>query len=456
MNISQAISQQRIFFSTGVTLSYSYRRNALNKLKNAITSHEQDIFDALRSDLGKSDFESYMSEVGLVLEELSFAEKHLKKWVKPIRKKTPLAQFHAKSFMYSEPYGCVLLMSPWNYPFMLSLTPLIGAICAGNCVTIKPSAYSSAVSAVIKKIISSAFDETYINVIEGGRRENSALLEEKFDFIFFTGSVSVGGLVMEKASKHLTPVILELGGKSPCIVDETADIKIAAKRIAFGKYLNCGQTCVAPDYLLIHQSVEKQFLKYFVEYITEFFGDNPLNNPNYGHIINDIHYTRILNLIKKSGEIYFGGESNDSLQISPTVLTDVKLTDPVMKEEIFGPVLPVIPFSHISQAIDVIKSYPKPLSLYLFTQNKQTENKFLTSVSFGGGCINDTLIHLATPHMSFGGVGDSGMGGYHGHLSFKAFSHEKSIVKKYTWFDLNIRYHPYSSQKFKILRKFMK
>lgn len=456
MSITQNVEQQRIFFSTGVTLSYEYRKNALEKLRRAITTHESEIFEALKADLGKSNFESYMCEVGLVLDELTFAQKNLKKWMKPQNRKTPFSQFHAKSFVCSEPYGCVLLMSPWNYPFMLTLSPLIGAICAGNCITIKPSAYSSSVSTIIKKLLSSCFDVAYINVIEGGRHENSALLEEKFDFIFFTGSVSVGGIVMEKASKHLTPVILELGGKSPCIVDKTADIKLAAKRIAFGKYLNCGQTCVAPDYLLIHDSVKDEFLKYLVNYIVEFFGANPLDNSNYGHIINETHHNRILNLINKSGEIYYGGESNQRLQISPTILTEVDLYDPVMKEEIFGPVLPVIPFKSIEQAINIIKGYAKPLALYLFTKSKAVENTFLTSVSFGGGCINDTVVHLATTHMGFGGVGDSGMGTYHGHLSFKAFSHEKSIMKKYTWFDLNVRYHPYSDKKLNILRKFMK
>lgn len=456
MNIANIVSSQREYFNSGITKSYEYRQEALTKLKKVIIENEQAINAALFADLGKSDFEGYMTEIGMVLTEITFAQKHLKSWMRKKHALTPLAQFYASSFMVAQPYGLVLVMSPWNYPFMLTLDPIVGAICAGNCVTVKPSAYAPKTSAVIAKIIAQAFDPLYVSVIEGGRAENTALLEERFDFIFFTGSVEVGKLVMEKASKNLTPVVLELGGKSPCIIEKTANLKLAARRVAFGKYLNAGQTCVAPDYLLIDRTVKTEFLRYLKIALNDFFGPEPLLCQNYGHIVNEHHFNRLCNLIKSDGKVFYGGNSNEHLQIEPTVICDVTLESPVMQEEIFGPILPVIEFEYISDAIKIITEMPKPLALYLFTTDKKIENRFLTETSFGGGCINDTIIHLATSQMPFGGVGNSGMGSYHGKFSFETFSHRASIVKKANFMDLPIRYQPYTSKKFSLLRLFMK
>lgn len=453
--MGEAVANARQYFNTGVTLARDYRQEALAKLRRAIVENEADILQALNEDLGKSRFEGYMCEIGLVLDELSYAEKHLAKLMRPKKAITPLAQFAAKSFVCAEPYGVALIMSPWNYPFMLTLDPLIGAIAAGNCAIVKPSAYAKSTSAVIKKILSEAFDSKYISVIEGGRAENAALLEERFDVIFFTGSVNVGKLVMEKASANLTPVLLELGGKSPCIVDETANMKLAAKRIVFGKFLNCGQTCVAPDYLLVHESVKDKLIEYMKLEVTAFFSENPLEYADYGHIVNEHHFKRLMSLMD-SGKIIIGGKCNSRLQIEPTILDEVSLDSPVMQEEIFGPILPIISFNNIEEAINIVKSKPKPLALYLFTTSKVCENNILRNVSFGGGCVNDTIIHLATTHMGFGGVGESGMGSYHGALSFGAFSHYKSIVRKANFIDMPIRYQPYTKIKERLLRLFMR
>lgn len=397
-----------------------------------------------------------MCEVGLTLSELRFVRKHINSWSKTRTVRTPLAQFHGKSFTVQEPYGVVLVMSPWNYPVLLTLEPLIGALAAGNCCIVKPSAYSPATSQVITQLIGETFPKGYVAVVEGGREENQNLLEQTFDYIFFTGSVNVGKLVMEKASAHLTPVTLELGGKSPCIIDHTANLKLAAKRIVFGKYLNCGQTCVAPDYVLIEPGVKDRFLKYVKREIIRMYGNDPLSNPTYGKMINQKHFDRVLRLIHSTKTVY-GGESNaDTLQIAPTILDRVTEEDAVMQEEIFGPVLPILTVSSMDEAYAFVKKRPQPLALYLFTSDKKTEKRFLKKVPFGGGCVNDTIIHLATPYMGFGGVGNSGMGSYHGKKSFETFSHEKSIVKKYTWIDLPLRYPPYNKLKEKLVRMFVK
>ncbi|MBS6367805.1 MAG: aldehyde dehydrogenase, partial [Clostridiales bacterium] len=418
--------------------------------------YEDEIHAALHQDLGKSVSESYMCETGMTLSELRYVRKHLRDWVKSRRVRTPMSQFHAKSFTVQEPYGVVLIMSPWNYPFMLCMEPLIGAIAAGNCCVLKPSAYSPATSQVIRKIISETFETQYITVVEGGRKENTALLEQHFDYIFFTGGVNVGKQVMEKAARHLTPVTLELGGKSPCVVDKTADLPLAARRLAFGKYLNLGQTCVAPDYLLIDREIKDTFLELLQREITEQFGSRPLENPDYGKIINEKHFRRLQGLIDPA-KVVIGGEMNEqTLQIAPTVLDHVTEADPVMGEEIFGPVLPVLTYRSVEEAVRMIRRRPHPLALYLFTNDAQTEDYFLRFVPFGGGCINDTIIHLATSRMGFGGVGQSGMGSYHGKKSFETFSHEKSIVKKYNWIDLPVRYQPYTRKKQNMLRFFLK
>ncbi len=456
MEISNLVEKQRKYFAAGATKNMDTRIWVLKKLHRAIRSHQSELAQAMRTDLGKSASESYMCEIGLTLSELSFQIRHLKKWARPKRHMTDLANFHGRSFSLREPYGCVLVMSPWNYPFLLCMEPLIGAIAAGNCCILKPSAYSPATSAAIKALIQEVFPEEYAAVIEGGRAENSALLEERFDYIFFTGGVTVGKLVMEKAAVHLTPVTLELGGKSPCIVDKTSDLKLAAARIAFGKYLNCGQTCVAPDYLLIHRSVKEAFLDHLSRMITEMYGSHPLDNPDYGKIINQKHFQRLVNLMTPEKVIYGGATDPASLRIAPAIMDHVTREDAVMQEEIFGPILPVIAFDDIEEAFRFVLEGEKPLAAYLFTGDKKTEKHFLDRISFGGGCINDTVVHLATSRMGFGGVGCSGMGSYHERRSFETFTHEKNILKKYGWIDLPLRYQPHGKTKDKIIRMFLK
>ena len=456
MDIQALVTAQRAYFNTGATLPLSARRAALQRLREAITAHERDITAALRSDLNKSPTESYMCEIGMTLSELRFVERHLDGWARDRRHLTPLAQFPAKSLTVSEPYGVVLIMSPWNYPFLLTVEPLIGAIAAGNCCVVKPSAYSPATSAVLRDILAECFPPEFVAVVEGGRAENQALLDQKFDYIFFTGGVEVGKEVMSKAAKHLTPVTLELGGKSPCIVDRTARLDLAAKRIVFGKLLNCGQTCVAPDYLLIDRRVKDRFLEYVKRWITVMYGQNPLDNDGYVRMVNRKHFDRVMGLIDPAKVVFGGRGDPETLKIQPTVLDNVSPEDPVMQEEIFGPVLPVLTFDQIGEALDFVNARPRPLALYLFSQEKSTQERFLRRTSFGGGCINDTVIHLATSRMGFGGVGASGMGSYHGRDSFETFSHRKSVVKKSTLLDLPVRYAPYSPGKDRLLRLFLR
>ena len=456
MDIQALVSAQRAYFNTGATLPLSARRAALQRLREAITAHERDITAALRSDLNKSPTESYMCEVGLTLSELSFVEKRLARWMADRPHLTPLAQFPAKSLTVSEPYGVVLIMSPWNYPFLLTVEPLIGAIAAGNCCVVKPSAYSPATSAVLRGILAECFPLEFVAVVEGGRAENQALLDQKFDYIFFTGGVEVGKEVMTRAARHLTPVTLELGGKSPCIVDSTARLDLAAKRLVFGKLLNCGQTCVAPDYLLIDRRVKAPFLAYVQRWITVMYGENPLDNDGYVRMVNRKHFDRVMGLIDPAKVVFGGRGDPETLKIQPTVLDNVSPQDPVMQEEIFGPVLPVLTFDQIGEALDFVNARPRPLALYLFSQEKSTQERFLRRTSFGGGCINDTVIHLATSRMGFGGVGASGMGSYHGRDSFETFSHRKSVVKKSTLLDLPVRYAPYGPGKDRLLRLFLR
>lgn len=453
-DIKEIVNRQRAYYSKEETLDLSFRLNALKKLKASIQNHENDIYDALKKDLNKAPFESYASEIGLVLTELKDAIQNLYHWSRKKRVRTPLVHFKSTSYIVSEPYGVVLIMSPWNYPFQLTLAPLIGAIAGGNCAVVKPSAYSPCTSAIIRDMIRECFKDNYITVIEGGREANQELLKEKFDYIFFTGSVAVGKFVMESASKNLTPVTLELGGKSPCIVNKDADIDLAAKRIIWGKTLNSGQTCVSPDYLLVHREVKEELLAAMKKYIHRFYGDEPCTNEEVPRIINEKHFNRLIQLMS-GAQIVTGGDWNDAtFQISPTILDHVTWDDPVMKEEIFGPILPVMEFSDISEVITMVNSHPKPLALYLFTKNKELEQRIVRCVPFGGGCINDTLVHLATSYMPFGGVGNSGMGGYHGKWSFDTFTHKKSILKKSNWIDINIRYAPYKD-KLKLLKKIL-
>jgi len=456
VEIKAIVEKQKYFFEKGNTLPVEKRIAALKNLYAAVKAHEKEITDALTADLGKSAFEGFMCEAGLVMSEISYMIKHTRKFAKDSPRVTCLTNFAAKSFVKASPYGNVLIMSPWNYPFLLTIDPLVDAVAAGNTCVVKPSAYSPATSAVIAKLIAECFDPEYVAVVTGGRAENQCLLEQKFDYIFFTGSQGVGKEVLRKAAEYLTPVTLELGGKSPCIIDSSAKIPLAAKRITWGKYLNCGQTCVAPDYVLCQESVKEQFVSELKNQIKIQFGDNPLENPNYGKIINAKHFERVRGLID-AGKIAVGGKSNaESLKIEPTVLDNVTWDDAVMGEEIFGPILPILTYKNEDELYKIVNGHQKPLALYLFTQNKGLQKRVLTRCSFGGGCINDVVVHLATNNMGFGGVGESGMGAYHGKVGFDTFSHKKSIVDKKTWIDINMRYQPYNKSKESLVRMFLK
>lgn len=455
MNVKEILDKQRLFYGTGKTKEMSYRIKNLKLLYKSIQKYENDIMEALKLDLNKAPFEGYATEIGMVLEEISYMLKHMEGFLKAKRVRTPLAQFPSVSKIYKEPYGNVLIIAPWNYPFLLSISPLVGAIACGNCVIIKPSNHSPATSSVIKRIIEDTFDEDYITVIEGGREANQSLLDNKFDLIFFTGSKHVGKIVMEKAAQNLTPVVLELGGKSPCIIDKTADLKIAGKRVAWGKGVNAGQTCVAPDYLLVHKDVKSDFVNELKKNIEIIFGSKAEENLEFPKIINRKHFDRLNGLIE-TGKVIYGGKANEKTnQIGFTLMDNVGWDDPIMQEEIFGPILPIIVYEDLNEAIKLINNRPKPLALYLFTKSKEIEKKIIKEVSYGGGCINDTIIHLATSHMGFGGVGESGMGSYHGKASIDTFSHSKSVLKKSNFIDLPVRYPPYG-KKLKLLKKIMK
>lgn len=454
--INSLVNRQRKYFQTGATLPVSTRISALRRLYDAISKHEKEINEALRKDLGKSGFESYMCETGMVLEELSYMLKHTPRFAREKRVRTPLAQFHSRSCQKPSPYGVTLIMSPWNYPFMLTLSPLADALAAGNTAVVKPSAYSPHTSDVILRILSQCFEPKYVTVVTGGRAENTCLLREHFDYIFFTGSQTVGKEVMRNAAEHLTPVTLELGGKSPCIVDQTANIKLAARRIVFGKYLNCGQTCVAPDYIYCHRSAKDKLVSEVKKQIQKQYGKQPLSNPDYGKIINEKHFDRILGLIDKKKVVHGGSSDRKALRIEPTVLDNVTFSDAVMQEEIFGPVMPILVFDSLDEVIRNVNAMPHPLALYLFTSDNAAAKKVTSRCGFGGGCINDTIIHLATTEMGFGGFGESGMGAYHGKIGFDTFSHYKSIVDKKTWIDLPMRYQPYRKMHEKMVRFFLK
>lgn len=454
MDIHEIVESEKHFFRTGVTRGVDFRIDMLKKFRKAIIENDELISAALKADLNKQPFESYMCETGLLLEEINFHIKRLKKWSKTRRVKSGIGQLPGKSYICPEPYGVVLIMAPWNYPVQLCLMPLVGAISAGNCAVVKPSAYAPESSRVISKLIESAFPTGFVTAVEGGRDANKALLDEPFDYIFFTGSVAVGKTVMEAAAKRLTPVTLELGGKSPIIVDETANLPLAARRIAFGKVLNAGQTCVAPDYLMIEKSVEAPFIEEYKKALADFFPDGDMSGMV--RIINDKHFERVCNILDNSGNVVIGGARDAETRfIEPAVLTDVPIDSPAMQQEIFGPVLPVLPYEKLDDCIDFIRSRPKPLALYIFSENKMNQEKVLNSCSFGGGCINDTVIHLASSHMSFGGVGESGMGSYHGKKSFDTFTHYRSVLKQGK-LDVKLRYFPYKSGKEKITRMILK
>lgn len=443
MQIEEILQKQRRYFQSGATLPVSVRIQALKKLRNAVKKYEKEIGQALAADLGKSDFEGFMCETGLVCSELSYLIKHVRGYAGEKTVRTPLTQFAARSYVKSSPYGNVLIMSPWNYPFLLTMDPLADALAAGNTAVLKPSAYAPATGALMESIITECFDPQYVAVVTGGRQENTALLSQKFDMVFFTGSQAVGKEVLRHAAENLTPAVLELGGKSPCIVDRSAKLPLAAKRIVFGKFLNCGQTCVAPDYILCHEDVKAELIQELKKQIKRQYGDAPLRNPDYGRIVNQKHFDRICRLIDPDGVVIGGNGNRQTLQIAPTLLDHVTWEDPVMQEEIFGPLLPVLTYKTLDEVYAMLADRPKPLALYLFAENKDVIREVTRRCRYGGGCVNDCVIHLATSHMGFGGVGESGMGAYHGKRGFDAFSHQKSILDKKTWMDLPMRYQPY-------------
>ena len=454
--IAALTATQRTYFKSGATRPLAARRAALTSLYRAIKENEQAIAAALSADLGKSHFEGFMCEIGLVLGEITHMKKHLTRFAKPRRVKTPLAQFPSKSYVLPSPLGNTLIMSPWNYPFLLTVGPLVDAIAAGNTAIVKPSAYAPATAALLERLLGEVFDKAHVAVVTGGRQENASLLLQKFDLVFFTGSEAVGREVLRHTAEHLTPTILELGGKSPCIIDKSANIALAAKRVAFGKFLNCGQTCVAPDYVLCHHTVKDAFVKALKEEIVRQFGSAPLESPDYGKIINEKHFNRLLGLIAPEKVVHGGTYHSETLKIAPTVMDNVTREDAVMGEEIFGPILPILTFDEREEIYRTVEAGGKPLALYVFAEDTRVANEITERLSFGGGCINDVVIHLATTEMGFGGVGESGMGAYHGKRGFDSFSHLKSIVKKSTKLDLPMRYQPYRKSYFSLLRKFLK
>ena len=449
------LNAQKEYFKTGETLSYKFRRTQLKKLREAIISNETKILKALKEDLGKNEIEGYMCEVGLVLGEIDFILKNMKKYMRRNRVLTGLANFPAKSYTKAYPKGSILIMSPWNYPFMLTIEPLVDAMAAGNTAIVKPSAYSPATSQVIFDLLTQTFKPEYINVVMGGRAVNQDLLTLPFEHIFFTGSKTVGHEVLKQAEKNMVPVTLELGGKSPCIVTESAKIKLAAKRIVFGKFMNVGQTCVAPDYVLVHESVKDELLKEIINQIKVQYGESPLEDDLYGKIISEKHFNNTLKFLENQ-EITYGGKSNaETLKIEPTIIDGPSLDSLVMQEEIFAPILPIVTYKTLEEALKIIRRNDTPLALYLFTEKTSDRDFFFNSVQFGGGCLNDTIMHLATSRLAFGGVGESGLGAYHGKRGFDTFSHYKSIVEKSTTIDVPVRYRPHTKFKRKIIEKML-
>ncbi len=450
------VACQRDYFHRNETLDLTFRRDALLRLQQAIREREADIQAALYADLGKCAQESYMCETGMVLSELRHMLAHLARYARRQYVPTPMAQFPAVSFAQKRPFGVVLIMSPWNYPFLLTMQPLIGAIAAGNCAVVKPSAYAPSTSGLIRDILAACFPQEHVAVVEGGRAENQALLDQRFDKIFFTGGAVVGREVLRRAAAHLTPVTLELGGKSPVVVDETADIPLTARRIAFGKLLNAGQTCVAPDYVLAHRAVKNALVDALRDEFARMVGDDPLQNPIYPHLVSRKHYDRVMGLIDPARLVCGGQGDPQTLRVEPTILEGVLPTDAVMQEEIFGPVLPILEVEGVDEAIAFIRERETPLACYLFTEDRAVKRRFLRETPFGGGCVNDTIIHLATDHLPFGGMGASGMGRYHGRYSFDCFSHTAGVVDKATWLDLPMRYAPYREKMMRLVRFFLK
>lgn len=455
MEIQSILQRQKLFFDTGKTKDLDYRINQLSQLKNSIIKYEEEILAALEKDLGKPAFEGYATEIGFLLNSINHVMKNLKKWAKKKRIKTPIHQLNSKSFIKMEPYGIVLIIGPFNYPFQLTMEPMIGGMAAGNTVILKPSEHTPNTEKVIEKIIEETFDPQYIALFTGGKEITTKLINSSVDYIFFTGSVPVGKVVMEAAAKNLVPVTLELGGKSPVIVDKTANMDRAAKRIIWGKFLNVGQTCVAPDYIYVHDEVKNNLIEALKRTINSFYGNNPKESGDYGKVIHERALNRLVNLMDKNKVIFGGDYDRESLYMAPTIMTNVTWEDQVMSEEIFGPILPILSYNCLDQVIKEINGRPKPLALYLFTEDQDIENKIIEEISYGSGAINDTISQVASHYMPFGGVGSSGMGAYHGKYSFETFSHAKGILKKSTKFDFKLIYPPYKD-KINLLRKILK
>ena len=459
-DVEAAAQKMRDFFLTGTPMHVPYRRQALEKLRGWLRANEERVLDALQQDLGKAPFEGYATELGIVYDEITLMLKHLNKWSRPKRVASPLVHFHSTSKVYPSPLGVVLVLSPWNYPLQLALVPMVDAIAAGNCVALKPSRTSKATSALLIEMIAEVFPPEFVCGFPGSGEMNDWLLEVRWDQIFFTGSPNVGHTIMQAATKFLTPVVLELGGKSPCIVDETANIKRAAQRIAWGKGINCGQTCVAPDYFLVHENVVDQFIPQLDAAFHQYYGENILQCDEWPHMISRRHFDRVMGLIENrnpDARVAFGGHGDpETLRIEPTCLTGVTLDDPVMGEEIFGPVIPIITYRSLDQAFEIVRHFEKPLACYIFSEDKQIQHRVLTTLPFGGATVNDVVIHLANNHMGFGGVGNSGMGAYHGKVGFDCFTHYKSTLRKGTWFELPVRNPPFDDMKMKIVKMMMK
>lgn len=443
--IGEIIQRQRQFFESGQTRTYEFRLAQLRALKQAIQEEQAAILVALQADLHKPELEAYLTEIG-VIKEINHAIKHLKAWMRPRSVAIPLEQQPARGRIYPEPLGAVLIIGPWNYPFQLMISPLVGAIAAGNCALLKPSELAPHTSQIVARLIAKTFDPAYITVVEGGVAVSQAILAERFDHIFFTGGTAIGKVVMTAAAQHLTPVTLELGGKSPCIVDRDVQLEYTARRIVWGKFLNAGQTCIAPDYLLVDRQIQPALLTAMQTAIREFYGDDPAQSPDYGRIISDRHFQRLSHYLQ-DGQVLIGGQTNPAERyIAPTILDQVSLEAGVMQDEIFGPILPVIAYDRIEEAIRLIRSKSKPLALYIFSRNKEFQDRILQQTSSGGVCINDTIMQIAPSTLPFGGVGDSGIGSYHGKASFDTFSHYKSVMVKNFWIDVKWRYAPYAGK----------
>jgi len=455
--IRDKFNNSKAFFNTHKTKNLKFRKQQLKLLSKNIKNHENELLDALYKDLGKSKVEAYATEIGMLLKSIKLMRKELKNWSKTKQTDTPLYLFPTKSYIKKEPYGTVLIIGPFNYPVQLVFEPLIGAIAAGNTAIVKPSELTPHVAIVIKDIIEDTFDEAYVSVVEGGIEETQTLLSLPFDYMFFTGSEKVGKIVYEAAARKLIPVTLELGGKSPVIVDDTANIKVASERISFGKFTNAGQTCVAPDYILVQRKVKNDLIKALKKTITEFYGENIEKSPDFGRIVNQKHFNRLNDLIQihKDNVVFGGNSSKKDLYIEPTLLDNITNDNKIMKEEIFGPILPIITYDNFDEVLEIIQSKSKPLSLYLFSEDENMTHRVVEELSFGGGAINDTLMHLANPNLPFGGVGSSGIGQYHGKYSFDTFSHMKSYTFKSTRLESSLFFPPYKG-KFKYIKTFFK